>query len=206
MLERLFSSKARVAVLGNLLLHPHRAYHARELERIVGPGSYNSVWKELKSLEALGIVGSRHVGRTIQYQVNSLSPLVSDLTSLFRRTWAAADLIAPAVVDAGNVRVAFIYGSFASGEFGAGSDVDLIVIGEVNADRLDEALADVESLLGFEISYRLFTEAAWARQAEQDVAFVREVMAAPRLFVVGGADELEEVGRQRGTEAPRNRT
>lgn len=84
MLERLFSSKARVAVLGNLLLHPERAFHARELERIVGPGSYHSAWKELKNAESLGIATSHRVGRTLRYQVNPESPLVADLTRLFR--------------------------------------------------------------------------------------------------------------------------
>lgn len=196
MLNRLFSSKSRVQILGRILLHPEQSFHIRELERFVGAGSYNSVWRELKNLEAIGIVTSRQIGRTLQYQANPASALVPDLTELFRKNWAIGDLIAPAIRRAGEPRAAFVYGSFASGEFGPRSDIDIIIIGQVDSERLDESLSDAEVELRREISYRLFSETEWRTKVEQGDPFAKEVLAGPKVLIVGGADELEEVGRQ----------
>ena len=41
----------------------------------------------------------------------------------------------------------FIYGSFARGEAGAGSDIDLFIVGEVDEDRLITVLQETEDQL-----------------------------------------------------------
>ncbi len=194
MLERLFSSKTRVEILGRMLLHPERGFHARELERAIGPGSYRSVWLELKNLERLGLLAPTRIGRTVQYRVNPESPLVPELTELFRKNWAAGELIGEAIKSAGDIGVAFIHGSFATGKFGAKSDIDLVVIGVVDAHRLDSALAAVESKLGRELNYRLFKPREWIRELQSGTPFLREVMGGRKLFVIGGPRELEEMG------------
>ena len=193
MLDRLFSSRTRVEILGRMLLHPERGFHARELERAIGPGSYRSVWLELKNLERLGVLAPTRVGRTVQYRVNPESPLVPELTELFRKNWAAGELIAEAVRSAGDIAVAFIHGSFAAGRFGPRSDIDLVVIGSADAGRLDSSLAAAESKLGREINYRLFKPREWARELKSGTPFLREVMGGPKLFVIGGPRELEEM-------------
>lgn len=167
--------------------------YARELERQLGPGSYRAVWLELKNLEELGILTSRQVGRTVQYRINPDSPLVPELTELFRKNWAAKDLIGEAVSKAGDVAAAFIYGSFATGKFGPRSDIDLIIIGRVDAHALDDGLADVESKIGREVNYRLFTVEQWKREVRAATPFVREVLEGSKLFVAGSPLELEKL-------------
>jgi len=46
------------------------------------------------------------------------------------------------------VRVAFVYGSTARGTEVASSDVDLMVIGDVDLDALDRAVDSIEEALG----------------------------------------------------------
>lgn len=72
-------------------------------KRIVEPGSYHSVWKELKNAERLGIAVSSRMGRMVRYQVNPASWLAVDLTPLFRRTSeasAVAEAASPTYVTA----------------------------------------------------------------------------------------------------------
>ena len=58
MLERLFSSRARVKLLELFLLHPEREIHVREICRITGL-NINAVRRELANLEGLRLQSAR---------------------------------------------------------------------------------------------------------------------------------------------------
>ncbi|MHB0976507.1 MAG: nucleotidyltransferase domain-containing protein [Candidatus Aquicultorales bacterium] len=195
MLERLFSSRIRVEILGRTLLHPERAHHVRELERLIGPGSYRTVWKELKNLETLGVLVSQRAGRTIQYRANTGSSLTLILTELFQKNWAVADLVAEALAHVDGIKVGFVYGSFASGKLTSKSDLDLIIIGNPNLDLLDEGLADVEQKLEREVSFRAFTPEAWQETLKEGSPFIREVLDGLKLFLIGNENELAKLAR-----------
>jgi predicted transcriptional regulator len=60
MLERLFTSQARVKILGELLLNSNKEYHIRELSRIISISPIY-VQKELKNLQSLGLLESRNM-------------------------------------------------------------------------------------------------------------------------------------------------
>ncbi len=195
MLERLFSSKTRVELLGRVLLHPTEEYHARELERMIGPGSYRAVWLELKNLERLGVVISRRVGRTVKYRLNEHSSLVPELRELFRKNWAAGEILAGAFDDVPGIDVAFIYGSFAAGDFGPRSDVDVMIIGRPDIDMLDDVLVQAERELAREINYRLFTPEEWRNALAHGSPFLEDVKESPKVFVVGSESGLEGIRR-----------
>jgi predicted transcriptional regulator len=81
MLERLFTSRARVKLLELFLLHPEREVHVREICRLTGL-NINAVRRELANLEELGLIRSRWAGNARFYTVNIVSAIYPELTSL----------------------------------------------------------------------------------------------------------------------------
>jgi DNA-binding transcriptional ArsR family regulator len=84
MLERLFTSRARVKLLKLFLLHPEREIHVREICRITGL-NINAVRRELANLEDLGLLRSRHVGNARFYTVNIQFPIYQDLVNILMK-------------------------------------------------------------------------------------------------------------------------
>ena len=82
MLERLFTSRARVKLLELFLLHPEREIHVREICRITGL-NINAVRRELANLEELGLLRSRNAGNARFYTVNIAFPVYMELTRIF---------------------------------------------------------------------------------------------------------------------------
>ncbi len=57
----------------------------------------------------------------------------------------------------GDIKAAFIYGSFARGSAGGKSDIDLFIIGQVHEDELIRCIEKLETQFSREINYVLFT-------------------------------------------------
>ncbi len=192
MLEKLFSSKTRVEILGRALLNENEPIHAREISRIIGPG-YKAVWLELKNLERLGILTSQKVGKTVRYKINPDSRLVPSLKDLFLKNWLSSEILAQTINNIAGIVLAFIYGSFASGKIGPKSDVDIIIIGKPDSELLDSTLSDIEFQVGREINYRLFSAKEWIQAKKSSEPFIVEVLKNAKVFIKGTEDELEKM-------------
>ena len=90
----------------------------------------------------------------------------------------------------GGPRAAFVYGSFASGKEKAGSDVDLLVVGDVSLGELVEALGPVQSRLGREVNPAVFPPSEFR---EKMTPFLENVLQGPKIFLIGSPDELERL-------------
>ena len=70
-----------------------------------------------------------------------------------------------------------IFGSYASGEADARSDVDLMVIGKVELSQFSALVWQLEHDLGRPINYVIYSEDDWKARVESGDAFVLNVTA-----------------------------
>jgi uncharacterized protein len=90
----------------------------------------------------------------------------------------------------GGVKEAFIYGSYASGEADARSDLDLMIIGEINLDRLAPVISELEKELNRPINYVIFSEEYWKEKKAVKDPFWENVARAPKIWLIGGENAL----------------
>lgn len=185
----------RRRVLGLLLLHPEQHYHVREIARLTGTVT-GTLTRELAKLTEAGLLVKRQVGNQVQYTANRDCPVFEELASILRKTSGLADVLADALAPAlAQIRCAFVYGSVASGRAGKFSDIDLLVIGDVDFSALISHLQPAQERLGREINPKVYSPAEWQALAGKGGAFVRDLLAKPKLFVIGGQDDLGEPAR-----------
>lgn len=187
--ELLFPGYRR-RVLGLLLLHPDEALHGREIARRTGlpAGTLN---RELGRLAEAGLLKRERRGNQLLYSAERACPVYEELASILRKTSGVADVLAAALAAARDqVRAAFIYGSVAGGRERPGSDVDLILIGELAFAEAVKLLHPAQETLGREISPRVYGVKEWKHKRRSPDAFLRDVLARPKIFVIGGEREL----------------
>ena len=127
-LSKLLSSGARAELFRLLFGLNRQELHVRDLGRQAG-FSVSTVRQELKNLESLGLVQTRVSGNRTYYRGNTAHPLYQEIRSLVLKTSGLADVIHKAL-GTESIRVAFVFGSLASGSETSESDIDLLVIGE----------------------------------------------------------------------------
>lgn len=192
-IEDVLFSKTRSAVLGLLFGRSDERFHLRAIVRTAGAGM-GSVQRELKTLEAAGLIERIAEGRQVYYRANAGSPVFGELRALVAKTVGVGSVIRIALEPlAQRIRVAFIYGSGARGELTAGSDVDVLVIGSVAFGDVVEALHETQARLGREVNPSVFTSTEWVDRLRRGDHLASALMRGEKLFVIGDVHELAGV-------------
>lgn len=178
-------------VLGLLFGQPARRFQSGEVIRLANSGT-GAVHRLLTRLAKAGLVTTERVGNQKYYQANADSPVFSELSGLVRKSIGLAQPLQEALAPlADHVTAAFVYGSVARGEEGAGSDIDLMVIGKGLAyPELFEALQRAEQQLGRSVNPTLMSPAEWKRKCAQPDSFAMRIAKLPRLFLIGNEDDI----------------
>jgi predicted nucleotidyltransferase len=182
----------RSAVLGALLLHPESSLHVRELARLTG-ASPGSLHRDLRAMADLGLLVRQEVGRQVHYRANTESPIFPELSGLLRKTAGVVDVLRDALAPvADKIDRAFVYGSIARGTEHAHSDVDVMIVGEVDFGDAVVALAPVQEKLRREINPTVLTIGEFDKKRKQRDGFIEQVWKGPKLWLFG-----DEKGRAR---------
>jgi predicted nucleotidyltransferase len=184
MLTSLFSSRIRAKVIAAIFLSPGKKHNAWELAQKLNV-TYSAVWKELGHLEELGVLSSERRGNSKDYQVNNACPIVPELRSIILKTEGVGLVIREKLQAMGRVNEAFIYGSFASGEADARSDLDLMIVGEVALDQLAPVITILEKELNRSINYLIYSEDEWNEKRTTKDPFWENVINSPKIMLIG---------------------
>lgn len=192
----------RRRVLGWLLTHPDEDFYLREIVRRTGSG-HGAVQRELESLVAAGLLRRTLHGRQVYFQAERASPIFPELNGLFIKTAGIADVLREALKPLSRrITVSFVFGSAARGELRHSSDIDVFVVGAVSFLEIVDALGPVQSRLGREVNPVLCPPAEFREKLRAGHHFLTSVLAGPRVFVIGGPDEIAKLGTQKAAGAP----
>ena len=188
--DLLFPNQYRRKVLGLLLMRPEQQIHLRELARVIGaaPGTLK---KELDALCEAGLLRAERVGNQVRFCANTAHPVFPELQALIRKTIGLVDALRLSLAPlAGRIDAAFVFGSMASGTESAGSDIDLMVVGDAGFAEIVDATYAAQATLGREINPKVMSASEWqAKKAERN-AFLQDVLNKPRIMLIGDADAL----------------
>ena len=180
----------RSAVLAAMLLRPQARFHVRELARLldISPGTLH---RELKTLTELGLLTRQESGRQVYFAANRAHPIAHELSGLLRKTSGVVDVLRAALLPlASGIDAAFVYGSMAAGTEHERSDIDLMVIGGVRFRDVVSVLHDAQPATGREINPSVMDGESFRRKRASGDPFVSTVWQSPKLWVIGGANEL----------------
>jgi len=183
--ETLFP-KTRLAVLGELVRVGTEGVYLRELERRTGLNK-RGLLRELHAMRDAGILTARRVGRQVFYRLNGSCPIHDELRSIVLKTVGLGDVLREALSPfAERIDLAYVYGSLASGEASAESDVDVMIVGAVTLRELSGSLREAGSLLRREINPTLYQPEEYQEALNTQNSFVCRVHQGPRIGLIAG--------------------
>ncbi len=189
--------KTKTKVMALLFCHSDQSYYLRQIIRAVGAGP-GAVNREMVRLVRSGLVASHRRGRQTFYQANARSPIFQELRSIMVKSAGIADVIREALAPfAAAIDVAWIFGSFAKGEEVAESDVDLLILGEVDVRRVTSALSAKHDVLQREINPVIYSREEFRRRAKERNHFALSVLREPKIFLIGDETNLAGLGEER---------
>jgi len=182
--ETLFP-KARLAVLAELTSSGNTGLHLREIARRAGLNS-KTVMRELHAMRDAGILTAGRVGRQVIYRLNPDCPIYEELRSIIRKTVGLAGVLQEVLAPLSDrIELAYVYGSHASGEEKAQSDVDLMIVGEVSLREVSPPLRRAREMLRRQINPTLYRAEEYKVALAEKNSFVKRVHDGPRIEIIG---------------------
>ncbi len=195
-LETIFPS-VRARILSTVLLEPRRWWFLSELARHLEAGP-SSLQRELESLVNSGILERREDGRRVYFRANAGSPVFADLRRLVEKTAGVVPALARALDPfEDRIELAFVYGSIASGQERASSDVNVMIVGSVKQIDLVQALRKLEDRLGREVNATLYSPREFRAKLASGDYFLRSVLKGRTILLKGSLDELGKTAARR---------
>jgi len=93
----------------------------------------------------------------------------------------------------------------ARGDERAGSDVDLMVVGETRLGEVVQALAPAQQALRREINPNVYRTAEFSEKLAEAEPFLRRMMQDRKIYLIGSEDDLRQSASHRKAPGSRRR-
>ena len=184
--------------MGVLFAQPERSFFANEIVRLAETGT-GAIHRELERLTQAGLLIEKRQGNQRHFQANQAAPIFEELRGIVLKTFGLVDVLRAALQPlAGQIAVAFVYGSVARREDKASSDIDLLVVTETLAySDLYEVLSNTERRLGRAVNPTVLKPEELSRKLAEGNAFASRILDQAKLFVLGTENDLPKPSQPR---------
>ncbi|MBN9398345.1 transcriptional regulator [Candidatus Saccharibacteria bacterium 47-87] len=200
MIDKLFGSKTRVKLLHLFMNHPGQSFYVREITRLIDE-QINSVRRELSNMLEVGVITSDTADNKLYYQVNQRYEFYTALRAIFAGEPITAEQVGPTNSDGVNeqhvalineipaLRLALFAGVLVKGSI---SPIDILLVGNLPANKVKAAIAMIEKLEGREINYTVLPYDEFYYRLSVRDRFITEVLAGKHSVAIDKDNVLGE--------------
>jgi len=185
-------TKNRAELLRIFFTNPEQSFYMQEIGRMLGkkPGIFQRM---INTMEKDGILLSEYRANARYFKVNKDYPLYAELKNIVFKTVGIAGSIKAVLKKIGGIDHAFIYGSYAKAADNYLSDIDLIIVGKCNEDKLIKELDRLETQLKREINYKIYSIKDFIRDVNEKEPFLLNILKDKKIMLAGEEDELRKI-------------
>lgn len=200
MIDALFGSKTRVKLLHLFLNHPGQSFYVREITRLIDE-QINSVRRELSNMLEVGVITSDTSDNKLYYQVNQRYEYYLALRAIFANEPIDATKTPASTADDPNeqyvaaissipaLRLAIIAGVLVRDST---SPLDVLLVGNLPAAKVKNAIQLIEKLEGREINYSVLGyEEFYYRLSIRD-RFIMQVLNGKHSVIIDKDNVLSQ--------------
>lgn len=185
-------TKAQQKVLALLFGQSDRSFYLNEVVRHAAMGK-GVISRELNKLREAGLLVVTKQGNQNHYQANADAPIFNELKQIVKKTMGVAGALQQGLATLlPQLEQAFIYGSIAKGDEHAGSDIDVMLVGEnLSYTQILELLEPVEAQLQRKVNPTIYTSMEFAERLAQGQSFLNKVMAQARIDLLEKSEDAK---------------
>lgn len=169
-----FKSKITQKLLGYYFINPSKRHYVNELARVLSLDLGN-LSRKLKELENEGILASEFLGKQKYYYLDKKYPLLREVKKMYEASYGLKERLAVKLKDIKGLKQAYIFGSFAKGNFSSESDIDLLLIGDHSSLAATKSILPLQKQLSREFNIIDMTEKEFKQKRAAKDSFLRNI-------------------------------
>lgn len=182
-------SRVRNKVLCLLLDNPQQMLYVRELTRASGE-EINAVRRELEHLDKKGIIVKEKRGNRVYYQANPTYDYFEDLLSMVAKSIGIGQAIRDNRKELGKVKFAMLSGKYARNKPRDKGEIDLLVVGTIALEKINELIKKEEARRETEINYTVMTQEEFIFRKNRRDPFLLNILSRSRIMIIGDEEGL----------------
>jgi len=185
-------SKTNSLLLRVFYTNPDQAYYIQEIGRILNkkPGLFQ---RALYELEKEGVLRSEYKANARYFRANQDYPFFQEFKSIISKTIGVIGSLKDILINAGLIDFSFLYGSFAKGTETSFSDIDLVIVGSPDENKIIRDLENLEGFLKREINYKLYSSGEYAERIREKDPFLMSIFEGQKIMLIGEEDDLRRI-------------
>lgn len=182
-------SISRRSILSLFFENEDKDFYLREISKITGVPPSN-IKRELKKLEDDRLFLTHKTGNLLFYRLNKKHPLFKELKKILSQEIGIEFDLKKILKLFKTIEIAFIYGSYASKKNRSDSDIDLMIIGSPNKEKLENQISELEKKYQKEINYQIISPEAFNKKKKENNSFLMEVLKKDKILLGGTKDDF----------------
>jgi predicted nucleotidyltransferase len=189
----LFRSEFQARLLTLLVESPDRWWRANELRELLG-GAASTLHAELNRLGQAGLVEREEIGRVHRFRIATDSLLYRPLRELIEASIGVEAQLREELGSLPGVEAAAIFGSWAEGRPDPASDIDVLVVGEVDFRKLTQVARKVEERSGRDVQLLTLTRSELRERLRRGSGLLKTISSRPIAPLIGNISDLMVAG------------
>ena len=188
-------TKNRAELLSLFFTNPDKFFYMQEIGRILNkkPGVFQ---RTLNNMVLEGILVSEYRANSRYFTVNKNNPIYKELKSIIFKTIGISGSIKQALEELKNLKLAFIYGSYAKNQENYLSDIDIMIIGNPDEEILINKLDSLEKKLQREINYKIYSYNNLEKEIAEKEPFIINILEDRKIMLVGSENEIPKISKR----------
>ncbi len=161
-----------------------KEYYFREIAKNLKkePSHYQ---KYLDNLVDDKILLDERRGNMRFFRLNKEHPLYEEIKSIISKTSGLENELKKLIDKLDNVECAFIFGSIARGTENNNSDIDLMLIGNIDQEALTIMVSSIEGKIAREINYHIYSSQEIIKKIKEKNNFISNIFLSPIIKLKG---------------------
>ena len=184
-LKKIVGSRTRAKLIRVFFSNPTDSFYVRQLVRICKE-EINSVRRELANLHDIGVILLEKKSNKLFYRPNPKFIFFTELLLIgFKNEDFWINLTNYNTKEGGIYKVIcsrnFVYKKQKENE----SDVDIVIIGKINVDKIGKIIEEQEKKLGFEINYMVMTKKEFKVRVQRRDPLLIDIFLLEPITIMG---------------------
>ena len=177
-----FRSGITIKVLGYFFLNPQKKHYINELANILGLDVGN-LFRKLKEIEEEGVLYSERRGNQKYYGLNKNYPFLKEIKRMYNAKYGLVNILKKKLEKTKKLKEAYIFGSYAKGNFQQESDIDILLIGNHSSLEAKRNILPLEKRLGRKINIIDISPEELKLRREKNDDFIKNIFSQKTIKI-----------------------
>lgn len=187
-----FLKNGRGEILELFFKNPDREFYLREVAATLNK-EVSSVQNYINSLVKQNILQDERKGNMRFFKLNKNHPIYEEIKSIISKIIGIEYKLKELINELPKIEYAFIFGSISKGKEYGDSDIDLLLIGEVDQDFLVKKISELQSELSREINYQIYTKDEIVKKLAEKNEFFLNIFSEPIINLKGDCHDFSQL-------------